>query len=141
VTTSLSQFYPYARQLAATTGLAWTTSNVKVLLMADGYVPNFSNTYLSDVQAAASGQIIATSGNIQNPTAANGYLSGNTIGFGVLSTSLLAGSFIFYKDTGVATTSPLLFYVDTPDVYGFPENLNGFNYYLYQNPVGGWARL
>jgi hypothetical protein len=134
----LSQFYPNARQLAGGAGLAWTSGTLKCLVMTAGYVPNFSNVYLSDIPGAA---IIATSPTITNPTNVGGVLSGDTINFGVINDTRAAGSLIFYKDTGNPATSLLLVYVDTPDVAGFPQVLNGYNYYVYKNVVGGWFQL
>ncbi len=134
-----SQFYPNARHLFATGALSWTVGNYKCLIMASGYSPNFAtDTYLSDVPAPA---IIATSPTITGIGESLGYLTGDTIPFGVISSALIAGSLIFFKDTGVPSSSPLIVYVDTPDVAGFPQALTGFNYYVYKNLVGGWFRL
>lgn len=135
---SLSQFYPSARQLFATAGISWLSGNYKVLVMANGYIPNFANANLSDIPA---GQIIATSPNIANKTSVLGVLSGDTIAFGPIIDTRLAGSLIFYKDTGVPSTSSLVVYVDTPDISGMPQALVGFSYFVYQNIVGGWFRL
>lgn len=134
----LSQFYPNARHLFATGALSWLSGNTKILLMVSGYVPNFANANLSDIPA---GSIIATSPNIANKTEALGVLSGDTVNWGVISDTRQAGSLIFYKDSGTPSTSTLLVYVDTPDVSGLPAVLNGFNYYVYKNVVGGWFQL
>lgn len=137
--TSRSQLYPLARQAFATAALNWPTINCKLALMTSAYSPNFANQYLSDVSSA---NIIATSGNITGLTATNGYLSGNTTSFGVIDSPLEAGSIIFYQDTGDPTTSLLLAFLDTPDIQGLPQILDGLQYFLYQNlAYGGWFRL
>lgn len=139
MTVSRSQLYPIARHLFATAALNWLTGNTKVLLMANGYNPNFANQFLSDVMAGA---ILATSSNIANKTESLGYCSGDTVPFGLIDTGQVAGSLIFYQDTGNPATSPLILFIDTPDVYGLPATLQGFSYYLYQNIVaGGWFRI
>lgn len=135
---SLSQFYPNARHLFATGQLSWLTGSYKVLLMASGYIPNFANQNLSDIPGAS---IIATSPAITGQAESSGYLTGNTISWGVINDVRTAGSLIFFKDTGVAGTSTLIAYVDTPDVNGFPALLNGLSFYLYQNVGTGWMRL
>ncbi len=137
---SRSQLYPNARQLFATAALNWTTSNIKVALLPASYNPDFTNVHLSDLLAAVTP--LATTGNITGLTAVNGVCGGNSTSFGVLSSPVLAGSMVFYKDTGTPSTSPLIVFFDTPDLPGLPAVLNGLNYFVYQNfTFGGWFRL
>lgn len=137
--TSRSQLYPNARQLFATAGLNWATSNIKIALMTAAYNPNFANVYLSDLDTS---NLIVTSGNITGLSATNGYLTGDTTGLGVIADPRAAGALVFYKDTGTSTTSPLIGFIDTPDLPGLPQVLVGFNYFVYKNvSYGGWFRL
>lgn len=135
----LSQLYPLARQKFATATFNWPTLNVKIALLASGYVPNFANQYISDISSVS---ILATSGNITNLAATNGYCTGDTANLGLILSPVLAGSLLFYNDTGTPTTSTLIAYFDTPDVPGLPAVLNGSNFYVYKNlNYGGWFRL
>ena len=139
---SRSQIYPLARQGFAGASLNWVGVSIKVLLMAAPYNPDFTNVYLSDLQAEASALILATSSTITNPTINNGYLGGDSVNFGVISGGAPAGSVVFYSDTGTPSTSLLLAFLDTPDISGMPQVLSGLNYFLYQNQsYGGWFRL
>jgi hypothetical protein len=139
---SRSQLYPIARQRFATAALDWPTSNIKVMLLAASYVPDFTNQFLSDVQAADSSDILATSANITNLAATNGYCTGDTTSFGVIESPLPAGYIIFYQDTGTPSTSPLICFLDTPDLPGLPLALTGLEYFIYKNlAYGGWFRL
>ena len=136
---SRSQIYPLARQLFVNAGLDWATSNVKALLLAAAYTPDFTQGYLSGIPSAF---ILATSGNIVGKTGANGLLDGNTTSFGVVSSTAKAGYILLYKDTGVPSTSPLILFLDSPDISGMPQMLTGLQYFLYKNlTYGGWARL
>jgi hypothetical protein len=137
--TSRSQIYPLARQLFATAGLNWATSNIKVAVLAAAYVPDFTQDYLSGI---SSGYILGTSGNIAGKTGINGFLDGDTVSLGIILSTALAGYLLFYKDTGNPATSPLILFLDTPDIQGMPQVLSGLQYFLYENlTYGGWARL
>jgi hypothetical protein len=136
---SLSQIYPLARQLFATAALNWATVTVKAALLAAAYTPDLTQKYLSGIPASA---ILATSPNITGKTGANGLLDGNTTSFGVVSSASPAGYILFYQDTGNPATSPLVLFLDTPDIPGMPQILDGLQYFLYANlTYGGWARL
>ena len=118
---SRSQIYPLARQLFATGVLDWATANVKAALLAAGYMPDFTQQYLSGIPASV---ILATTANIAGKTGAAGYLDGNTTSFGVVGAGT-AGYILFYQDTGSPSTSPLILFLDTPDIPGMPQVLRG----------------
>ncbi len=135
---SRSQIYPLARQQFATGALNWATANVKAALIAAGYVPDFTQQYLSGIPA---GVILATTANIAGKTGAAGYLDGSTTSFGVVASGT-AAFILFYVDSGVPSTSVLVLFLDTPDLPGMPQVLTGLQYFIYQNlTYGGWARL
>lgn len=134
-----TQLYPLARQLFATAGLDWATSNIKIALLAQSYVFDITAQYITDIP---SGMILATSGNITNLTAAAGYCSGDTTTMGVIASPQPAAYIVFYKDTGTPSTSPLIAFFDSTDLPGLPAVLNGLEYFIYQNTsFGGWFRL
>lgn len=136
---SLSQLWPNARHLFATAQLSWLTGNKRCVILAQGFTPTFAEQNYSDLPAQ---YIIQTSPVITNLAEANGFCTGDTINFGVITSALKANSLAFYLDTGNPSTSTLIAYVDQPDIYGMPQSLQGFNYYLYKNlALGGWFRL
>jgi hypothetical protein len=138
--TSRSQLYPYARQLFASGMLNWAGSNIKIALLPVTFTPNFTAKFLSDLQAATT--IMATSGNITNLADTNGYCDGDSTSLGIISSPLVAGALVFYKDTGTPSTSPLIVYFDTPDLPGLPQVLTLDEYFVYKNfSYGGWFRL
>lgn len=137
--TSRSQLYPLARQLFATGALNWATANIKAAVLAAGYVPDFTQQYLSGIPVGA---VLGTTPNLTGKTGAAGYLDGNTASFGVISSPALAGYILFYHDTGSPATSTLIAFFDSPDLPGMPQQLTGIDYFLYANlTYGGWARL
>lgn len=134
-----SQLYPLARQLFATGGLDWATANVKACVLAAGYVPDFTQQYLSGIPSSA---ILGTTPNISGKTGAAGYLDGNTASFGVIASQALAGYILFYQDSGTPSSSVLIAFFDSTDLPGMPQALTGIEYFLYANlAYGGWARL
>jgi len=133
-----SQLFPNARQLFATAQLDWTSGNWKAVILSSAYVFNGAQQYLSDLPSA---QILATAA-IANRTAALGFCTGDTISFGTIASGLQAGYIVFYKDTGVATTSPLVVFFDEAQIPGMPQVLNGYSYFFYKNvSAGGWFRI
>jgi hypothetical protein len=136
---SRSQIYPLARQLFATAQLNWPAVNIKACILAAAYVPDFTQQYITGIPSSF---ILATSGNIQGLTATDGVLGGDTTSFGVVSSPAEAGYLLLYQDTGTPSTSPLILFLDSPDVPGMPQVLDGLQYFMYQNlTYGGWARL
>ncbi len=135
---SRSQIYPLARQGFAQATLNWATTNVRAAILASAYTPDFTQSYLSGIPAAA---ILATTAYIAGKTGVNGLLDGDTSSFGVVGAGI-AGYILFYEDTGNPSTSRLILFLDTPDIPGMPQVLQGLQYFIYQNlTYGGWARL
>jgi hypothetical protein len=128
--------YNYARQLALTTGIGWTTNNVKLLAVNANYVPNEAHQYVSQINPAA---IVARTANMANKTATDGFARGSPVTlFSLLSNSEVEGV-ILYIDSGDDATSVLLAYVD--DGIAFPFMPLGFDYaFAYDSIEGGFFR-
>lgn len=113
--------YDKSREAFLTGAISWTTDNIKAVLVDTGsYTVNLaSNQYLSDITAGAR---IATSGNLTGKTATAGVADADDITI----TSVVGASveaIVLYKDTGSASTSPLIAYIDTAT--GLPVTPNG----------------
>ncbi len=136
--TSRSQVMPLARQMFAQGSLDWATANIKAALIAAGWNVDLTQQYLAGLPAGA---VLATTANIAGKSGDAGYLDGNTTSFGIVPSGT-AGFIMFYQDTGNPATSPLILFLDTPDIPGMPQVLTGLQYFIYQNlTYGGWARL
>jgi hypothetical protein len=103
--------YEKGRQKFLEGGIAWLTDNIKCVLVdvADYTVNLGSHEFISDVPGAA---IVATSANFSGKTSTAGVADANDITFTSVSGDQ-SEALIIYKDTGVASTSPLIAYIDT----------------------------
>ena len=122
--------YPKAKQKFIDPGTLGTTSgdaidlagdNIKVVLV-DGadYTYSSSHEFLSDITA---GGRVATSGNLASKTVTNGVFDAADVTFSAV-TGDPSEILVIYKDTGTASTSPLIAYFDT-GVTGLPVTPNG----------------
>jgi hypothetical protein len=103
--------YDKGRQAYLEGSIASLTDNLKVVLVNGAlYTPNLAtDQFLSDIPAGAR---VATSGNLAGKTTTAGVFNASNVLFSALTGSTInyiAG----YKDTGVATTSPLSWLDDT----------------------------
>src|SRR5689334_13295359 len=89
----------------------WTNDNIKVVLVDSGaYTVNLAtHEFLSDI---ASGARIATSGNLASKTITAGVADAADFTFTAVS-GVQSEYLVIYKDTGTASTSPLLAFIDT----------------------------
>jgi len=117
----------------------WVSDDIRVVLVdGDDYTPNFSiDDFLDDIAAGAR---VATMGaSLAGKTATDGYLDADDVTF----TSVSGDQFewvVFYKHTGVESTSTLLFALDTGT--GLPFTPDGSNIQaVWDNGVGKIARL
>lgn len=102
----------------------WDANTIKVMAVKTGYsLDKESHSFLSDVSASRyTGTTDQTLSNKTNTidTTNNRVEIGDSVGVTYSAVSLDGSNnvigFIIYKDTGVASTSPLLAYDDTADV-------------------------
>src|SRR3954465_13354050 len=87
----------------------WTVDNIKVVLVNTSlYTVDLANhEFLSDVAAGAR---VATSGNLGSKTNTAGVANAASTTFTAVS-GAVSSALIIYKDTGTASTSPLLAYI------------------------------
>lgn len=90
--------------------ISWQENNIKAVLVDTSlYTANLTtNEFLSDIPLNAR---VALSGNFTNKTSTEGVADADDITFpSVVGNSIEA--VVIYKDTGVASTSPLIVYMD-----------------------------
>lgn len=102
-------------------GIAWSTDNVKAVLVDTGaYTVNLAtHQYLSDIAAGAR---IATSANLASKTSTAGVADAADVTFTAVTGASIE-AVVLYKDTGTASTSNLICYIDTAT--GLPVTPNG----------------
>lgn len=113
--------YDKGRQKFLEGGIAWLTDNIKAVLVdAADYTVNISaHEFLSDITA---GGRVATSANMSSKTSTAGVADVADFTFTAV-TGDPSEAIVFYKDTGTASTSPLIAYLDTAT--GLPVTPNG----------------
>lgn len=104
----MSDLYPSARTLAATTGLGWLTNNIRIVLVDNGYVYSAAHDFLDDVGA---GTRVGTSGNLASKTVVSGVCDAADVAFAALAGDVVTG-IVVYNHTGVESTSDLIAYYD-----------------------------
>lgn len=99
----------------------WMSDNIKVVLVdSASYTVNLAtHQYLSDVP---SGSRTATSANLSSKAATGGVADAADVTFSAV-TGPVSEILVIYKDTGTASTSPLIAYIDTAT--GLPVTPNG----------------
>lgn len=99
----------------------WATGNIKAVLVDTGtYSPSLStNQYLSDI---TSGARIATSANLTSKTVTGGVADAADVVFSAVSGATVE-AVVLYQDTGTASTSSLIAFIDTGT--GLPITPNG----------------
>ena len=100
----MSDIYPSARTLAATTGLNWLTWDIRVVLVDAGYTYSTAHDFLDDVGAATR---VATSGALTGKTVTGGVCDANDVTFPSLTGDDVTGV-VIYHHTGVESTSDLI---------------------------------
>lgn len=115
--------YDLGRQAFLEGQIAWLTDNIKCVLvdLAD-YTPNLAtHNALDDIPAPAR---VATSPNLTGKTSTNGVADSADITFSAV-TGDQSEALVFYKDTGVESTSLLIAFIDTAT--GLPVTPGGGN--------------
>ncbi|MEU0937614.1 hypothetical protein [Embleya sp. NPDC005971] len=115
-----NSLYPSAKQAFLSAGINLTSDTVKAVLVDTGaYTYSAAHANLSDVPAPAR---IATSGALASKTITNGVFDAADVTItGVTGTTVEA--IVVYKDTGTASTSSLIAYIDSGT--GLPYTPNG----------------
>jgi len=113
--------YGLGRQKILEGSIAMLTDNIKVVLvdLADYTLAIDTHDFLDDIPAGAR---VATSGNMASKTSTLGVFDAADITFSSV-TGDVSEALVIYKDTGTASTSPLIAYIDAAT--GLPVTPNG----------------
>lgn len=120
-----NSLYPLARQAFLSGSINWSSDTIKVAAVntstsGNNYTVDLAtDQYLNIIPTAA---VIATSTALTSPTVANGVASAANVTYASVTGNRI-DALVIYKDTGNASTSPLLAYVDTGT--GLPLVPNG----------------
>lgn len=103
--------YDKGRQKFLDADIDWSADNIKCVLVDTAlYTVDLANhEFLSDIAAGAR---VATSGNLASKTSTAGVADAADVTLSSVSGATVE-AIVFYKDTGVAATSPLFLWIDT----------------------------
>jgi len=134
-----SQLFPSARQLFLTGALDWLAGSMRAVLLADSYVPTFTESNLSDIPSAVR---ISISALMLSRTAVNGIAGGVAVNLGTILSGTLVSKAVIYKDTGVEATSTLIAFIGDDGLVNQPFVPIGLEYFIYPNTLdGGFFRI
>lgn len=111
-------FYPKGAQKVISAQINFSTDSIKAVLVPAGYTYSAAHEFLSDL-----GSVVGTAQTLTSKTVDGGVFDAADPDFGAIAPGSTVKGVVLYKDTGVASTSPLLVYFD--DVTGFPFSTNG----------------
>ncbi len=116
-----NKLYDRGRKKFLDGDLDWLLDTVKCVLVdaADYTVDLAAHEFLSDIAAVGR---VATSSALSGKTSTDGVADASDITFTAVSGDTCE-ALVIYKDTGDATTSPLIAYIDTAT--GLPATPNG----------------
>ena len=114
-----NSLYALGRAAFANACINWLTDTIKVGLLSSAYTPNLAtHQFYSDVSA----NVIGTPQTLGTKTNVGGLCGAANPVFTAVASGAVT-YLVYYKDTGVAGTSPLIGLVDTAT--GLPVTANG----------------
>lgn len=112
--------YAAGKERVLTASINFLSDQINVVLVSSGYTPNLStHQFYAEVEPFVLGSPITLTGK----TVAGGAFDANDVVFAALPAGNTGRAIVMYRNTGVATTSPLIAYFDT--ITGFPVLTNG----------------
>ena len=113
-----NKFYPKGAEKIMRAAINFDSDTIKAVIVSDAYTFSTAHEFLSDL-----GTRVGTDQTLTNKSVTGGVLDADDLDFGTLAPGNTVKAIVIYKDTGNATTSPLLFYIDT--ALGLPFSTNG----------------
>jgi hypothetical protein len=124
-----SALYIHVREKMLTAAFNWMTGVVRAILLPVTYVPDFNHVYLSSVPA---GSRVAVSEPVTGRSVVTGGIARcNAVEFRLVLSTVQVGAALFYRDTGVESTSELIYYLGEEDLVTQPFIPLGLDYFIY----------
>lgn len=112
--------YPKGKEKMLQAQINWLTDSVRAALVDAAYVYAAAHEFLTDLGA----NVLATVA-VSGRSVTSGVFDLDDPVFTTVASGDTAAYVVFYKNTGVDATSPLLYYADT--ITNFPVATNGAN--------------
>lgn len=114
-----NKFYPLAKEKMLLAQVNWAADTIKAALVSSAYTYSDAHEFLDSATTA----LLGTAQTLTAKTTVAGVFDAADVTFAALAAGSTIKALVIYKDTGVASTSPLLAYLDT--VTGFPMTTFG----------------
>lgn len=112
-----NKLYPKGATRLMTKQIDFAGDDIRAVLLPSTYVFDAAHEYLSDVA------FVATAVALTGKTVVAGAFDADDTTFDAVAAGSTLAAVALYKHTGVANTSPLLYFVD--ELVGFPVATNG----------------
>ena len=112
--------YAKGKEKILTAQINFSTDTIKVALVKNTYPQNLSTDEFFSV---VSSYVLGTPQTLANKSITNGVFDADDATFAAVTAGDTSEGVVIYKDTGTASTSPLIAYIDT--ITGFPLLTNG----------------
>lgn len=113
-----NKFYPKGAEKVLKGAIKFDADAIAVALVSNTYTFSVEHEFLSSI-----GTVVGTVQALTNKTVAGGVFDADDAAFGAIAPGSTIKALAIFKDTGNASTSPLLCYLD--EVTGFPFATNG----------------
>lgn len=114
-----NKFYPLAKEKMLLGQVNWAADTIKAALVSSAYTYSDAHEFLDSATTA----LLGTAQTLTAKTTVAGVFDAADVTFAALAAGSTIKALVIYKDTGVASASPLLAYLDT--VTGFPMTTFG----------------
>lgn len=109
-----NKFYPLGKEKMLLGQINWASDTIKAALVSNTYTYSDAHEFLDSIQPF----LLGAAQTLTSKTITAGVFDADDVTFAALAAGSTIKAVVLYKDTGNATNSPLLAYLD--NVTGFP---------------------
>lgn len=112
--------YAKGKEKILSGSINFSSDTIKAALLSSAYTANLST---DEFWSGISANLLNTAQTLGSKGVTDGVFDAADVTFTAVTSGATAKAIVIYKDTGTASTSPLLAYIDT--ITGFPLATNG----------------
>jgi hypothetical protein len=117
--------YGLGKQKLLTGSINLSSDTIKAALVSTAYAQNLTT---DEFWSTVSASLLGTAATLATKTVTLGVFDADDVTYTAVAGGSTVEAVVIYKDTGLASTSPLIAYIDT--ISGFPLATNGGNIQL-----------
>lgn len=112
--------YAKGKEKILSGSINFSSDTIKAALLSSSYTANLST---DEFWSGISANVLNTPATLGSKSVTSGIFDAADVTFTAVTSGSTAKAIVIYKDTGTASTSPLIAYIDT--ITGFPLATNG----------------